>query len=78
MMDGYGWNWLGMSFNSGTMLLFWGDLIALGFLVLWSLAHSSRTGRGTSDRALDLLRERYARGEITKDDYDRMRHDLNG
>ncbi len=29
-----------------------------------------------ANRALDILKERYARGEITKDQYDQMRRDL--
>ena len=28
------------------------------------------------DNALEILRERYARGEITKEQYDKMREDL--
>jgi len=33
-------------------------------------------GRGGSDRALEVLRERYARGEIDKETYERMKRDL--
>ena len=29
------------------------------------------------DRALDILRERYARGELTEEQYDRMRRELS-
>jgi len=36
-----------------------------------------RSGGGSGrPSAMDVLKERYARGELTKDDYDRMRKDI--
>jgi putative membrane protein len=58
------------------MLLFWGLVIAgavLGIRWLVRQGHDQR-----SDRALDILRERYARGEIDKDEFDARRRDLGG
>ena len=56
------------------MLLFWGAIIAtVVFGIRWLL----RQGREQqSDSALEILRQRYARGEITKDDFERMKKEL--
>ena len=52
--------WFGMIF----MVAFWILLIAgVTFLIRW-LIHATRTGKGTThggSRALDILKERYAR-----------------
>jgi putative membrane protein len=36
----------------------------------------TRMGRRQGDPALDILRERYARGELSKQDFDRMKQEL--
>jgi putative membrane protein len=76
--------WLGMIFGGLMMLLFWGVLIALVFLAIRAFTRSggwgSRDSGGTQarrdDNALAILKERYAKGEIDKEQYDRMRSDL--
>lgn len=56
-------------------------LLVLGVvaLVAW-LARGAGTGdgRGGTDRPLDILQRRYARGEITREEYERTRADLEG
>ncbi|MHB1131106.1 MAG: SHOCT domain-containing protein [Chloroflexota bacterium] len=63
------------------MLAFWGLLISgLALLAAWVFRQWSPAGPGTgprSGRALDILKERYARGEITRDEYERIRRDLD-
>jgi putative membrane protein len=57
------------------MLLFWGAVI-VGLVVgiRWLL----RQGREQrSDSALEILRQRYARGELAKDDFERMKKELS-
>ncbi len=69
--------WAAGSWMMLMMLVFWA-LIIVGviFLVRWLAGQSSRTPstRGTS--SLDILSERYARGEITREQYQQMRRDI--
>lgn len=56
------------------MLIFWAVVI-VGIVLgcRWFVAQRRPPG---SDRALAVLRERYARGEINKDEFEAKRHDL--
>ncbi len=84
MYWGPGFGWGGMFFGGLMMLLFWGGLIVLGFLAFRALTRSGGWQAGntgpmvdqSADNALAILKERYARGEIDKEQYDRMRADL--
>ncbi len=71
---GFGLGFVGMLF----MLLFWG-LIIVGLVLLvrwlWDQGRSG-TGSGTGEAPLDILKRRYARGEINKEEFDRMKKDL--
>lgn len=50
----------------------------IGYLV-WDKMQKEKEGAGEKrDRSIDILRERYARGEITKEQYDEMRKALEG
>ena len=77
MMGGWGMGWFGMIF----MLLFWVLLIVgLIFLIKW-LVQTTRKGAEISGgglKALDILKERYARGEINKEEYEGIKKDLMG
>ncbi|MER3421034.1 MAG: hypothetical protein C4290_11150 [Chloroflexota bacterium] len=50
-------------------------LAGIGLLVAWSVRHLA-AGMGSSRRALEILQERYARGELTREQYEQMRRDL--
>ncbi len=76
MMDGWGMGWFGMIF----MILFWG-LIIIGFvsLIRWLTQNrrwKGHSGLGTNSDAVDILKERYARGEITHDQFESMKSDI--
>jgi putative membrane protein len=56
------------------MLMFWGVVITgIVFAIRWL---AGQTDRSRSDRARDILRERYARGEINKDEFEAKQRDL--
>ena len=56
------------------MFVFWGLVIAGLVLGIRWLVTQGRDSR--SDRALAILRERYARGEINKEEFEAKRRDL--
>jgi putative membrane protein len=77
----YGWGMGGMMFGGGlVMLVFWGGLIVFGMLLVRWLGgvppapHDTRLPPRQS--ALDILQERYARGEIDKQEYEERRRTL--
>lgn len=77
MMDGWGMGWFGMIFNIAFWILI---LVGLVFLIRW-LVHAGRDRSGSvsgggGSRALEILKERYARGEIDKPQYESMKKDL--
>ena len=60
----------------GWMMLFWFILAAaIVSLVVWAIVRGATQTRGAAG-AEDVLRERYARGEISREEFERMRDDL--
>ena len=76
MGPGWGIGWLGMVM----MLAFWGlVIVALFFFIKWLIQASKgqTNNQPAGARALDILKERYARGEIEKEEYEAKKADLN-
>lgn len=82
MMWGYGWGWPGFLWM-GLGSLLW---IALLGLAIWALvrllSHRTTVGNplvsGPTLSAMEILRQRYARGEIDEATFARMRERLEG
>ncbi len=75
-MGGYGWGWGGMGMGLG-MLLFWGLLVVgIVLLVKYTWGTGSFSERRHEKSALDILKERYARGEIEREEFEQKKHDL--
>jgi len=72
---GYGMGW----FGTIIMAAFWiAVIVGIVFLIRW-LALSMRTGsHGTTpgDSALEILKKRYAGGEINKEEFEAKKRDL--
>lgn len=69
-MEGWGWGWVGLGILH--MALFW-VLVILGIVVLvkWLAGSAPR-----SETPVDILKERYAKGELTRDQFEQMKRDL--
>jgi len=72
MMGGFGGFW----FMPIIMIVFWG-LVIWGIVALVRGVSAGSTGPSAqTDSALEILKRRYARGEITKQEYEERKKDL--
>lgn len=75
MMGNWGMGWFGMIF----MMIFWVlVIVGLVLLIKWLIqtTSSGKTAQQTDSRAVEILKERYARGEIDKAQFESMKKDL--
>lgn len=67
------WGW-GTGFGGFFMILFWA-LVILG-IVKWLAGSSGMGGTPPSKSARQILEERYARGEIDREEFEQKKRDL--
>jgi len=63
--ENMGWGWIGLGLLH--MAVFWGVII----LSLAAIIHWRR-----QPNAMDILKERYANGELTRDQFERMKREI--
>lgn len=74
MMNDMGW--FGGGFGWLFMLLFWG-LVIVGLIAVIKWLSGVSRGTGAREKSpLDVLKERYARGEINREEFEQKRADL--
>lgn len=70
----------GMLFGGIMMLLFWGGLIALTVIAVravWNAGSGSeRSSRKSGSDAIEIAQQRYARGEISREEFLEIKKDL--
>lgn len=74
--DGFGFGGGGMGIG---MLVFWGLIIAAIVLLARGFGGRSKESeiRVRDSTPLDILRERYARGEVDKNEFEQKRRDIS-
>jgi putative membrane protein len=75
----YGWgHMMHYGFGYGGMFMWIIFLIVIGLLVYFFVQTQKTKGQTPlqGESHLDILKKRYAKGEITKEEYERMKNDL--
>ncbi|MDH4231434.1 MAG: SHOCT domain-containing protein [Nitrospirota bacterium] len=68
----YGW---GMGFGWVFMIFLW-VLVIFGIFYVIRIVMTRAKKENAGESALDILRKRYAKGEITKEEFEKIRDDL--
>lgn len=73
-----GWGMMAW-FGPIMMIIFWAAIIiAVVLAIRWLLRAGTHAASGAhKDSALDILKERYARGEIDREEFEQKRRDLS-
>jgi putative membrane protein len=73
MMDGYGY---GMSSGMWIFVLIFWILILVGLILLIKYLWEGAGAKRVEESALEVLKKRYARGEISKEEFEEKKKDL--
>ena len=78
MMPNSGGSWGGgFWFGPILMILFWLIIIGGAILIIYALVNPQRSvPPSTGESALEILKSRYAKGEISKEEFEEKKKDL--
>jgi putative membrane protein len=65
----------GMGLGWLFMIIFWG-FVVLGVVYLVTLIAKGGEKKSHEDSALEVLKKRYARGELSREEFEKMKDDL--
>jgi putative membrane protein len=81
------WNWGPWGYGVGTfffmipiilMIAFWtAVIIGIVYFIKWVIATGKRHEIKSEETALDILKKRYVKGEISKEEFERIKQDIS-
>lgn len=75
-MMGWGYGWGGV--GAVLMVIFWAVVIvAVVALIRWLWGAGGRSKTGSEEAPFEILKRRYARGEINKEEFEQKKRDLS-
>jgi putative membrane protein len=75
-MYGPGGGWPMMHYGYGGWYM-WLILVIVAAIAIYLFIVQAQKGGNVRETPLEILKKRYAKGEITKEEYERMRQDLS-
>jgi putative membrane protein len=63
-------------FGMGFMWIFWVGILVLAIALIWPFIKKDKNQRDSGNSSLDILKQRYARGEISKEEYEEKKRGL--
>ena len=70
-----------MNFRYGGFFIWLLFIVVVAFVIYFIVMQARKTGfseRPYEESALDILKKRYVKGEINKEEFDRMKKDIEG
>ena len=69
-MHSMGW------FGAGWFMMFWWIILILAIAFVINLLSRTKSNKVDNERAADILEKRYARGEITLKEFEKMKRNI--
>ncbi|MEW6115443.1 MAG: SHOCT domain-containing protein [Nitrospirota bacterium] len=73
----WGWDYYGWWWGRGLLMVVFWILVIVGIVYLVKTIAGTGRGRGREDETpLDILKKRYAKGEISKEEFEEKKKDI--